>query len=157
MIVLLLLAAASAHLPTTTPNRTAPRTPSACLTLTRTDIQFALGRSVGKPEEETTPASSTCDYAAERGRVTVTRQRLEREPDLAAEVAALLREIEGASVRPAAAFGAKAFFLDIAGGGTQLHVIRGRDYLMVSVLGFGDAAHVSAAVEQMARTALSRR
>jgi hypothetical protein len=53
--------------------------------------------------------------------------------------------------------GGVAFFLDIAGAGTQLHFIRGdRDYLMVSILGFGDAGAVSAAAEEIARAALAR-
>ena len=43
------------------------------------------------------------------------------------------------------------------GAGTQLHFIRGdRDYLMVSILGFGDAGAVSAAAEEIARAALAR-
>jgi hypothetical protein len=119
-------------------------------------VQFALGRSVGKGEEENSSAASTCDYATERGRVSVTVQKLDREVDLSSEIAALRREIEGSSVRPAPAFGAHAFYLDIAGAGTQLHVIRGRDYLLVSVLGFGEGSEVSMAAEQMARTALGR-
>jgi hypothetical protein len=83
-------------------------------------------------------------------------QRLDRVPSVAEESAALEREIEGASARPAPGFGPAAFFLDIAGAGTQLHVIRGHEYLLVSVLGFGDAAQVSAAAEKMARAAMSR-
>src|ERR1035441_8754515 len=44
-----------------------------------------------------------------------------------------------------------------AGAGTQLHVIRDDgDYVMVSILGFGDAAAVSAAAERVARAALGR-
>ena len=54
-------------------------------------------------------------------------------------------------------FGGTAFFLDIAGAGTQLHIVRGdRNYLLVSVLGFGEAARVSRAAERMARKALGR-
>jgi len=111
---------------------------------------------VGKPEEENSAAASTCDYASDRGRVTVTVQRLDRDLDLSSEIAALQREIEGSSVRPAPAFGAHAFYLDIAGAGTQLHVIRGRDYLLVSVLGFGEGPEVAVVAERMARTALGR-
>ena len=40
---------------------------------------------------------------------------------------------------------------------TILHVIRDdRDYVMVSILGFGDAAAVSEAAERLARAALVR-
>jgi len=44
--------------------------------------------------------------------------------------------------------------VDIEGAGTQLPVIRDdRDYVMVSILGFGNAAQVSAAAERLARGA----
>jgi hypothetical protein len=60
-------------------------------------------------------------------------------------------------VRVISGLGSTAFFLDIAGAGTQLHVVRDdRDYVMVSILGFGDAAAVSAAAERIVRTALAR-
>ena len=52
--------------------------------------------------------------------------------------------------------GDHAFFLDIAGAGTQLHVIGGRGYLLISVLGFGEGAAVRVAAEKMARAALGR-
>jgi hypothetical protein len=156
VLIPLLLAAAAAHSSSPAPSRTAAKAANACLAVTRTDVQIALGRSVGKPEEETSATTSTCDYATGRGRVTVTLQRLDRDPDVAAEIAALEREIEGAKARPAPAFGARAFFLDIGRGGTQLHVIRGRDYLLVSVLGFGEAPLVTPAAETLARAALSR-
>ena len=156
VILLLLLAAATARVPTTQPPRAALKAATACLALTRGDVQFALGRAVARAEEENTAGASTCDYAAGRARVTVTLQHLDRDLDLPAEIAALEREIEGSAARPAPAIGPRAFFLDIAGAGTQLHVIRGRDYLLVSVLGFGEGPLVSAAAEKMARAALAR-
>jgi hypothetical protein len=155
VLILLLLAASTVPSPPPAA-RTASKAPTACLALTRSDVQFALGRSVSKGEEENSAATSTCDYANERGRVSVTVQKLDHDLDLSSEIAALRREIEGSSVRPAPAFGAHAFYLDIAGAGTQLHVIRGRDYLLVSVLGFGEGSQVSLAAERMARAALGR-
>ena len=60
-------------------------------------------------------------------------------------------------MRDAPSFGAQAFFVDVPGAGTQLHVIRGgREHVMVSVLGFGEAAQVSAAAERIARKVLGR-
>ena len=156
MIALLLFAAAVSHTPTRLSSTWTTSSGSACLTLTRSDVQAALGRRVGKPEEQNSEAVSTCDYATDRGRVTVTLQRLDRDPDIASEIAALQLEIEGASARPAPNFGPQAFYLDIAGAGTKLHIVRGRDYLLISVLGFGEAPSVVAAVERMARAALAR-
>jgi hypothetical protein len=88
--------------------------------------------------------------------VSLTIQHLDRDLNLAAEIAAMKREIEGSAARPAPAFGDRAFFLDIAGAGTQLHVIRGRDYVMVSVLGFGEGRAAADAAGRMAAIVLSR-
>ena len=125
--------------------------------MTAGDVERALGRAFGRGEEETHGADSTCDYASGSGQVSITIQRLAAKPDLAVEMRALRQTIEGSSVRAASGIGEAAFFLDVAGAGTQLHVIRGeRDYVMVSILGCGDAAVVSHAAEQLARTALGR-
>lgn len=147
----LLLAAAASHTPAIQSTRTAPKLPAACLAVTRADVELALGRSVSKPQQGDTAAESTCDYVADRARVTITLQRLDRDLDLPAEIAALQKEIEGSTVRPAPALGPSAFFLDIAGAGTQLHIIRGRDYILISVLGFGEAPQVSPAVQKLAQ------
>ena len=88
--------------------------------------------------------------------VSVTVQRLTAEPDLRVEIAALQHEIVDSTVRDGPQIGDHAFFLDIAGAGTQLHVIRGRDYLLISMLGFGEGAPVSVAAERIARAAIGR-
>jgi hypothetical protein len=155
--LLLLLAASGTHTDTpriATPARTKVLT--ACLAVTRMDVQFALGRSIGTGREESTAKESTCDYSGGHGQVTVTIQRLAQEADLAAEMAGLQREIEGSSMRPAPMAGERAFFLDIAGAGTQLHVIRGCEYLLISILGFGEAPAVSGAAERLALAAFGR-
>ena len=92
-----------------------------------------------------------------RGEVSITIPRLKAKLDVAAEIESLKRSIEDCSVRMISGLGGTAFFLDIASAGTQLHVIRDdRDYAMVSIVGFGDAAQVSAAAERVARAALGR-
>ena len=129
----------------------------ACSAVTARDLERALGLKFGRGTEETRGTDSTCDYGAGNGQVSITIQRLPAKPDLPAEIAALQRTIEGASVRGATGIGTAAFYLDVENAGTQLHVIRGeRDYVMVSVLGFGNAEQVSAAAEQLARAALGR-
>ncbi|MBS1853974.1 MAG: hypothetical protein JST11_01310 [Acidobacteria bacterium] len=133
-----------------------PKALSACMALPRADVESALGRKLNPPEESNAARTSTCDYSADHALVTVTLTRLAGEVNLPSEIAALQREIEGSSSRPAPGFGATAFFLDVPGGGTQLHLIHGNDYVMVSVLGFGDAAAVAPAAERMMRSALGR-
>jgi hypothetical protein len=73
--------------------------------------------------------------------------------DLAAEIAALQRELPGAVVRRA---GDAAFLLEIPGVGAQWHAVREREYVMVSILGLGDGGVVGAAAERLAGTALAR-
>jgi hypothetical protein len=129
---------------------------TACLAVTRADVQLALGRSVSLAQPEESASQSTCDHATDRARVTITLQHLDRDVSLPVEIAALQKEIENSTVRPASEAGAQAFFLDIAGAGTQLHIIRGHEYLLVSVLGFGEAPSVSPAALRLAFAALSR-
>ena len=120
-------------------------------------MERALGRRFWHGQEESHGAESTCDYGAGNGQVSITIQRLQAKVDIAAEIASLKESIPESTVRMAEGFGGVAFFLDIEGAGTQLHVIRDdRDYVMVSILGFGDAAQVSAAAERVARAALGR-
>jgi hypothetical protein len=89
--------------------------------------------------------------------VSITVERLPSAPDMAMELDSLRTALPASTVRPAHGVGTQAFFLDIPNAGTQLHIIRGEhDHVMISVLGFGDAAQVSAAAERLARKALSR-
>jgi len=135
----------------------APKAVTACMAVTRADVELALGRKVARGEEENGNGSSTCDYTSGGGQVTVTIQRLAAPPDLAQEKASLTAEFPNSSVRQARVEGADAFFLDLGDSGTLLHVIRGgRDYVLIAVLGFGAPSDVSPAAAQLARTALSR-
>jgi hypothetical protein len=129
---------------------------TACMAVTRAEVEMAVGRKVNRGEEENSHGSSTCDYSG-GGHVTVTIQRLAAAPDLAQEKQSLLAEFPGSTIREAKMQGADAFFLDLAGAGTMLYAIRaGRDYVLIAVLGFGEPADVSSTATTLARTALSR-
>ena len=129
----------------------------ACSAVTAADLERALGRRFGRGQEESHGAESTCDYGAGNGQVSITIQRLNAKVDIATEIESLKANIPQATVRMISGLGNVALFLDIAGAGTQLHTIRDdRDYVMVSILGFGDAAAVSPAAERLVRAALGR-
>jgi hypothetical protein len=129
----------------------------ACSAVTAADLERALGRRFGPGHEESRGGGSTCDYGAGNGQVSITIQRLSTKVDIPAEIESLKKSIEDSSVRMVPGLGSAAFYLDIAGAGTQLHVVReDRAYVMVSILGFGDAPHVSTAAERIARAALGR-
>ena len=125
--------------------------------MTAADLERALGRRFGPGHEESRAGESTCDYGAGNGQVSITIQRLNVKLDIPAEIESLKKNIEDSSVRMVSGLDIAALYLDIAGAGTQLHVVReDRDYVMVSILGFGDAPQVSAAAERIARAALGR-
>jgi hypothetical protein len=134
--------------------------PDACAVVTRADVEQALGRPVGWGKEDPSEDSSSCDYAAGSGIVTITVQRVRARLDVHAEAASLQRAIPEGRLREAhieTAAETSAFYLDIEGAGTQLHVIRGgHDYVLVSVLGFGEPDRVSRVAERIARKALER-
>jgi hypothetical protein len=133
---------------------TAPIT--ACGAVTRTEVIDALGRTVGEGSETVAGAESTCDYATQRGLVTVVIERVAAMPEARKEIESLKRVVPEGSVRDAEGIGAPAFFLDIPGAGTQLHILREHECLLISVLGFGEPAEVANAAEKIARKALSR-
>jgi hypothetical protein len=153
----LLFATAVSTKPAVTPRLAPSRALGACSAVTAADLERALGRRFGHGREESHGAESTCDYGAGNGQVSITIQRLNAKLDIPAEIESLTQSIEDSSVRMISGLGSTAFFLDIASVGTQLHVVRDdRDYVMVSILGFGNAAAVSAAAERVARAALGR-
>ena len=125
--------------------------------MTAADLERVFGRRFASGQEESHGAESTCDYGAGNGQVSITIQRLNAKVDISAEIENLKKTIPESTVRMLSGLGSVAFFLDVAGAGTQLHAIRDdRDYVMVSILGFGDAAAVSTAAERLARAALGR-
>ncbi len=131
-----------------------PKALGACTAVTAEDLQRTLGISFRRGQESSSGKQSTCDYAVGNGQVSVTIQRLDGAIDIAAEIEAMKAEIPGATVRRV---GEASFFVEIPGAGVQLHVVRGeRDYVMVSILGLGDAAAVGGAAERLAGAAVGR-
>lgn len=161
--------AALFHLPlllavTTQSPAPAPAAPSAqikamtaCLAVTRAEVEAAIGQPIGSGKEHKDRATSTCQYDGADGQVTVAIYRSLVKLNLSAEIKQLQKSIPEAKIRDAQGLGTRAFFMDMGGIGTQLHVIRGEyDYVLVSVLGFGGASRVSGAAEVIARRALDR-
>lgn len=159
-----LLMAASTAPATTPPKPVGPATASvvrgsvsACSAVTKADVAQALGLGVEKEDEQQEKLASTCTYTRRRAQVSVTVQRLQKKLNMETEMAALKASMPDSAVREASGLGDRAFFLDIPGAGTQLYVINGdSDFVMVSVLGFGEATQVSPAAEALVRKALGR-
>ncbi len=135
----------------------AVKTVTACIAATQADVTEALGRAVGKGKEQTDAVESTCDYASGEAQVTVTIRRSAVKLDVPAQIADLKAAIPQGRIREFSGVGKQAFFMDLAGAGTQLHVIRSdSDYVLVSVLGFGEPEDVAKAAEKIARKVLDR-
>ena len=154
LYVLSALAAGTRNLPANRPLGSYQLT--ACSLVTKADVEEAVGRSVNDGDEETLGRASTCHYATKGGLVSITIQRLTTKPDLQLEIAALKKELPDAVVRDAPGF-PEAFYLDLPGAGTQLHIAHNSSqHLMISILGFGAASQVSGAAAQIARKAMRR-
>jgi hypothetical protein len=157
MLALVMLLAAASTPPSVVPRPAPLEAMGACSAVTPADMELALGRRFGPGQETSLGSDSTCDYGSGNGMVSITVMRLREKLDVPAEIESMKKTLEGSSVRMVSGLGSSAFFLDIAGAGTQLHAIRNdRDYVMVSILGFGDAGEVSAAAERIARAAFNR-
>jgi hypothetical protein len=157
LTLFILFAAAVSKAPVVVSRPAPSKAPGACSAVTAVDLERALGRSFGPGQQESHGNESTCDYGAGNGQVSITIQRLNAKVDIATEVESLKASIPESTVRITSGLATTAFFLDIARAGTQLHAIRDdRDYVMVSILGFGDAAAVSKAAERLMRAALGR-
>ncbi|MGA3025341.1 MAG: hypothetical protein ABSF98_11255 [Bryobacteraceae bacterium] len=147
------------HSPSAAPAKPAfaLRAETACSAATKADVEEALGHSVANGKESRTDAGSVCSYVGAGGEVTVLIQHASAKLDVPEEIRNLKASFPNATMREAPGIGKRAVFLDMPDIGTQLHVIRGDyDYLMISVLGFGDASRVAPAVEKIARKALDR-
>jgi hypothetical protein len=128
-----------------------PKALGACTAVTADDLQRTMGINFRRGQESSAGKLSTCDYAVGNAQVSVTIQQLSGAVDLAAEMEALKAEMPGATVRR---LDASSFVVEIPGAGAQVHVVHGgRESLMVSILGLGDAAR---AAEQLAGAALGR-
>jgi hypothetical protein len=126
----------------------------ACTAVTAEDIHLALGIPFHRTAQSASGPQSTCDYASGSAQVSVTIQQLAAPLDFASEIAALQRELPGSSAR---ILDDASFLLEIPGAGAQLHIVRGgRQYVMVSILGLGDAGVVGPAARRLVRTALAR-
>jgi hypothetical protein len=133
------------------------RAVSACGIVTRADVEKALGRPVSPGEERADGSETSCDFSSGGGQVTVTLHRLAAKLDLGAELANLKAAFPEARLRTEAGIGTQAYFLDIDEAGTQLHVLRGEaEYLLVSILGFGEPGDVAPSARSIARLALTR-
>ena len=152
-----LLLLLSSHSPSVSGGATPLRPLTACAAAPRADVEGALGHALTNGKEQKTENGSICQYDGNGGQVTILLQHATEKLDIPAEIRNLQATFPDATMREAPGLGKRAVFLDMPDIGTQLHVIRGDyDYVMVSVLGFGEASRVAPAAEKIARRILIR-
>jgi hypothetical protein len=134
---------------------------SACTAATRVDVQQAPGTfintdvDIGKLRQDA--SGSTCDYTGETGQVTIALHHSVAALDFNAEIANLKAALPEARLVEVTMPGVRALLVDVGGSGAQLHILRnGRDYLLVSVLGFGGSAQARTIAESIVHCALMR-
>ena len=125
-----------------------------CQVVTHQEVQQAFKRPFAKGSED----PNACEYTAIGEQVVAIKmQHSAAKLDLQAEQLTLRKAFPEARVRDAVGLGSAAFFLDLPGIGTQLFVIRGEhDFLLVSVMGLGEAKKVANPARAIAKLALDR-
>jgi hypothetical protein len=128
-----------------------------CSTLTRFQVETALGHRLNQDTEEYSRFACTRNYSADDVAVTISIQHLTSALDLNAELGSLKAAFPGAKLSEVKGLAERAFALDIPGAGTQLHVLPDeREYLLISVLGVGGDDHGFNAAIRIARSLMSR-
>jgi hypothetical protein len=135
-----------------------PASRTACALVSRAGVQQALGRTV-EPGVETTSGSgeSVCEFASRGGQVSIALHRFSAKPDPEAELTSLRKALPGAIVRRMENPGkdSEAWVLCLGDAGVQIHMMHSDlDYVMVSVLGLGDAGLVAGSAQAIAGQAL---
>jgi len=152
MTALLLFLAASTPPPKPVAKLVAALSP--CEIVTNLEVRKAFKRPFAKGAAD----GSSCEYAAlEQQVVAIKMHHSINKIDVQAEMLTLRKAFPDARMRDAKKFPGPAFFLDHPGVGTQLFIIRGEhDFLLVSVMGLGEAKRVAPAAAQIAKIALDR-
>ncbi len=132
-------------------------TVSACSAVTAPEILSFTGRLMTRTSDRRAGLESTCDYASGEAVVTIVLRRSTRKLDLPAEVGNLRSSFPDAALRSVEGLGGAAILVELGGPGVLLNVFRDEhDYLLISVLGFGEDFPASRVVEKIARRALDR-
>ncbi len=155
-LALLLLFSSTTGAPSVTP---APqlRPLTLCSAISQSQVELAVGRKLEAAAPEYSRLTSTCDYTSNETAVRIAVQHLIEPLDLATEIATLKAAFPGSVLAAVEGLGTRAMVLSIPDAGIQLHVLRGdREYLLVSVMGAGNAQHTFEAAAEIARALLRR-
>jgi hypothetical protein len=156
-LVLVLALAATSQTASTPAEKSPPASIPTCSTVTRFQIETAIGQHVGQGMEEHSELACTTTYSTDDIAVTISIQHFAKPLDLAAEIESLKTAFPSSRLSEVKGIAEHAFALEIPGAGTQLHVLPdGSAYLLVSVLGLSDADHGFNAAMKIARDLMGK-
>jgi len=116
-----------------------------------------LGAPIDAGRLRQEPGGSSCEFAGDGGQVSISLHHSVAALDFRAEIANLKASLPEARLVEIPMPGVRALLVDLAESGAQIHTLRnGRDYLLVSVLGFGDSIAARGIAESIAQRALTR-
>ena len=156
LLAALLLAVSTPRPAATSPVSRVQAVP-ACAAATRQEVQQAVGSPVDAGKLRQDAGGTACDFTSESGQVMITLHHSVAALDFNAEIANLKAAIPEARLVEVPMAGVRTLLVDLGGSGAQLHILRnGRDYLLVSVLGFGHSTAARVMAESIAQRALTR-
>src|SRR5579872_1869204 len=140
------------------PSVSAPSPIPVCGTVTKSQIEAAVGQLLNRETEKYTKLACIRNFSSDDVEVTISVQHLSESLDVSAEIASLKKSFPDSKLWLVDGLAGRAFALDIPGAGTQLHVLpAGNEYLLISVLGLDDAGNGYKAAMQIAHTLMDLR
>ncbi len=119
----------------------------ACGALSQQEVEKALGRPAGKGVEHRGPSHSACEFESREGSVSVAIHDVARDVTLERQQSELAAAFSEAKFQPVQLSEMRGFLMEVPEAGAQIHVLgAGRRYVIVSVLGYRDAATTARAI-----------
>jgi hypothetical protein len=134
---------------------TAPLNLTVCEAVTRQQVEAALERKVWAGEWQVRSAPDRCDYQVDGGQITIRSEHSDTILEPKREFSGLRESFPEANIREFSLNDSPAMLLELPHTGVQVFVIpTSRQYVMVSILGFGESPRISEAARRLALAVL---
>lgn len=131
--------------------------PTVCDAVTRQQVEAAFERRVWLSEWKIRSSQDRCDYEIDGGKVTIRMERTPSKLVPSREFEELRKAFPEARAQEFMLGNAPSMLLELPSTGAQVFAIpSSNQYILVSILGFGDSARVSAAARRLTLGALER-
>jgi hypothetical protein len=131
--------------------------PSICDAVPLQQIETALDRRVWLSEWTVRPSQDRCDYEIDGAKISIRAERTPAKLVPTREFEELRKAFPEARAQEFMLGKAPSMLLELPATGAQVFAIpSSNQYILVSILGFGDSAHVSDAARRLTQGALER-